>query len=88
MPNNTERKGPSRVTPIMIGVGAVMLLLVLMVLLPILLLWADAAEAFASVVFLVLYTLLGLVLIAGVTAAVVQRLGEIKRGEEEDAKRS
>ena len=41
----------------------------------------------ASVVFLVLYTLVGVILIAGVIAALVQRLREIKRGEEEDARK-
>ena len=87
MPNNTRGRGPSRAAPVLIAVGAVAGLLVLMFLLPIGLLFAQAGETMASVVFLVLYTLVGVILIVGVIAALVQRLREIKRGEEEDARK-
>ena len=86
MPNSTEPKGPSRVTPVFIAacVAAVVFLGVGS------LLWGFLAVGGVStpaLVFMALYALAGAAVIGGVIAATLQRLREIDRGEEEDAKR-
>ena len=67
---------------------AVLLVLLGLVLLPVLMpLLGIGMMDRAAVVVLVLYALVLLALIAGVVIALVQRLREIRGGEEEDAKK-
>lgn len=49
--------------------------------------WMWAAEMAGPVVILILYALVLLAVIVGVVIALIQRLREIERGEEEDARK-
>ncbi len=79
MPNSTDPKRPSRITPVFVAVcvmGSILLAFLAM----------GGANAFA-LGFMALYVLAGAAVIGGVIAATIQRLHEISGGEEEDAKR-
>ena len=80
MPNSTDPKRPSRITPVFVAVcviaGSILLAFLTM----------RGANAFA-LGFMALYVLAGAAVIGGVIAATIQRLHEISGGEEEDAKR-
>ena len=91
MPNSTDPKRPSRITPVFVAVWfvavcviAVVFLIVGSILLAFLAM--GGANAFA-LGFMALYVLAGAAVIGGVIAATIQRLHEISGGEEEDAKR-
>ena len=85
MPNSTDPKRPSRITPVFVAVCviAVVFLIVGSILA---FLAMGGANAFA-LGFMALYVLAGAAVIGGVIAATIQRLHEISGGEEEDAKR-
>ena len=88
MPNSTDPKRPSRITPVFVAICviAVVFLIVGSILLAFLAM--GGANAFA-LGFMALYVLAGAAVIGGggVIAATIQRLHEISGGEEEDAKR-
>ena len=86
MPNSTDSKRPSRITPVFVAVCviAVVLLIVGSILLAFLAMGGASAFALG---FVALYVLAGAAVIGGVIAATIQRLREISGGEEEDAKR-
>ena len=86
MPNSTDPKRPSWLTPVCgaVCVTAVVFLIVGSILLAFLTM--GGANAFA-LGFMALYVLAGAAVIGGVIAATIQRLHEISGGEEEDAKR-
>ena len=86
MPNSTDPKRPSRITPVFVAVCviAVVLLIVGSILLAFLAMGGASAFALG---FVALYVLAGAAVIGGVIAATIQRLHEISGGEEEDAKR-
>ena len=86
MPNSTDPKRPSRITPVFVAVCviAVVFLIVGSILLAFLAM--GGANAFA-LGFVALYVLAGAAVIGGVIASTIQRLHEISGGEEEDAKR-
>ncbi len=84
MRGNTERK--KMAAPIIITAAAVLLLAgaLLSILFPhISFSWGEAVVTG----FLVVYALVVVAIIAGVVAALCQRLREIKGGEEEDARK-
>ena len=83
MPNSTEPKRPSRITPVFV---AVCVIAVVFLIVGSILLAMGGANAFA-LGFMALYVLAGAAVIGGVIAATIQRLHEISGGEEEDAKR-
>ncbi len=85
MPNNSDRRR-KKIAPLLCAGGAVLVLGVYLgaLLLPLL---ADAGGHLLAAAFLVLYALVILAMIGGVIAALVQRLREIERGEEEDARK-
>ena len=87
MPNSTDPKRPSRITPVFVAVCviAVVLLIVGSILLAFLAMGGTSAFALGFVALL--YVLAGAAVIGGVIAATIQRLHEISGGEEEDAKR-
>ena len=84
--NTSPQRGPSRLAVVLAAAGTCGVVLVLVGTL----LWAFLAgggvDTFA-VGIMVLYALAGAAVMAGVVAAMVQRLREIKKGEEEDARR-
>lgn len=86
MPNSTKKRGPSRAVPILIAVGTELVVLIL-VGIPVGLILASGEENIAALGIVALYALLGAAVSVGVLAALVQRLREIRKGEEEDAKR-
>lgn len=85
MPNNSDRRR-KKIAPLLCAGGAILVLGVYLgaLLLPLL---AEVGGHFLAVAFLVLYALVVLAMIGGVIAALVQRLREIERGEEEDARK-
>ena len=84
MPNNSDRRR-KKIAPLLCAGGAILVLGVYLgaLLLPLL---AEVGGHFLAAAFLVLYALVVLAMIGGVIAALVQRLREIERGEEEDAR--
>ena len=85
MQSNTS-KGPSRLAPILAAAGTVTVVLVVVGTV----LWAFLASGGAdtmAVGIMILYAAGGVAVIGGVVAAMVQRLREIRRGEEADAKK-
>ena len=85
MPNNSDRRR-KKIAPLLCAGGAILVLGVYLgaLLLPLL---AEVSGYFLAAAFLVLYALVVLAMIGGVIAALVQRLREIERGEEEDARK-
>ena len=85
MPNNSDRRR-KKIAPLLCAGGAILVLGVYLgaLLLPLL---AEVGGHFLAAAFLVLYALVVLAMIGGVIAAMVQRLREIERGEEEDARK-
>ncbi len=85
MPNNSDRRR-KKIAPLLCASGAILVLGVYLgaLLLPLL---AEVGGHFLAAAFLVLYALVVLAMIGGVIAALVQRLREIERGEEEDARK-
>jgi hypothetical protein len=85
MPNNSDRRR-KKIAPLLCAGGAILVLGVYLgaLLLPQL---AEVGGHFLAAAFLVLYALVVLAMIGGVIAALVQRLREIERGEEEDARK-
>lgn len=81
MPNNSDRRR-KKIAPLLCAGGAILVLSIY--LLPLL---AEVGGHFLAAAFLVLYALVVLAMIGGVIAALVQRLREIERGEEEDARK-
>lgn len=86
MPNNTKKQRPSRTVPILIAVGAEIVVF-LLVGVPVGVILASGEESLAALGIIALYALFGVAVTVGVMVALVQRLREIRRGEEEDAKR-
>lgn len=85
MPNNSDRRR-KKIAPLLCAGGAILVLGVYLgaLLLPLL---AEVSGYFLAAAFLVLYALVVLAMIGGVITALVQRLREIERGEEEDARK-
>ena len=85
MPNNSDRRR-KKIAPLLCAGGAILVLGVYLgaLLLPLL---AEVGGHFLAAACLVLYALVVLAMIGGVIAALVQRLREIERGEEEDARK-
>lgn len=85
MPNNSDRRR-KKIAPLLCAGGAILGLSIYLgaLLLPLL---AEVGGHFLAAAFLVLYALVVLAMIGGVIAALVQRLREIERGEEEDARK-
>ena len=85
MPNNSDRRR-KKIAPLLCAGGAILVLGVYLgaLLLPLL---AEVGGHFLAAAFLVLYALVVLAMIGGVIAALIQRLREIERGEEEDARK-
>lgn len=84
MPNNSDRRR-KKIAPLLCAGGAILVLGVYLgALLPLL---AEVGGHFLAAAFLVLYALVVLAMIGGVIAALIQRLREIERGEEEDARK-
>lgn len=85
MPNNSDRRR-KKIAPLLCAGGAILVLSIYLgvLLLPLL---AEVGGHFLAAAFLVLYALVVLAMIGGVIAALVQRLREIERGEEEDARK-
>ena len=79
-------KKNKRTAPIVCAVVAIAFLGLLIAVLIYPLLGASYGDAIA-VLFLITYVLLIVAVIAGILAALGQRLREINRGEEEDAKK-
>ena len=84
MQNNTDPG--KRLAPVVCALVMIVLLAVLLaaLILPVL---GGHYESTAETVIIVLYSLITLAVIAGIVLALVQRLREIKSGEEEDAKK-
>jgi crotonobetainyl-CoA:carnitine CoA-transferase CaiB-like acyl-CoA transferase len=82
MQGNTEKR-PGRLAPVLAALGTVLVT----ALFTGSLLWVMAEEEPlpASVGIMAVYAAAGAAVIVGVLAAMVQRLREIKRGEEQDA---
>ena len=83
MRNNTKRK---RLAPVLCAGGAILFLTGLLALLACGLLDLGSEDGVA-IGILVLYGVILLAMIAGVAAALIQRLRELDRGEEEDARK-
>ena len=85
MPNNSDRRR-KKIAPLLCAGGAILVLSIYLgaLLLPLL---SEVGGHFLAAAFLVLYALVVLAMIGGVIAALVQRLREIERGEEEDARK-
>ena len=84
MRDNTKRN--KRLAPIVCAVVAVAFMAVMLAVMiyPLL---GDSYGNVAAVIFLGVYALIIVAVIAGILAALGQRLREIEGGEEEDAKR-
>ena len=81
MRSNTDRK-PSRLAPVLAALGTILVVFILVGTM----LWAFLSAGGADTIA-ALYGVVGLAVVGGVLAALIQRLREIKRGEEEDAKK-
>lgn len=86
MPNNSDRRR-KKIAPLLCAGGAILVLSIYLGALLLLPLLAEVGGHFLAAAFLVLYALVVLAMIGGVIAALVQRLREIERGEEEDARK-
>lgn len=86
MPNSTDPKRPSRITPVFVAVCVIAAVFLIVGSILLAFLAMGGANAFA-LGFVALYVLAGAAVIGGVIAATIQRLHEISGGEEEDAKR-
>ena len=78
-----KRRG--RLAPVLAALGTTVVVLVFVGSV----VWAFLASGGADTIavgIMALYALAGIAVIAGVLAAMVQRLRELKRGEEEDAR--
>ena len=85
MRSNTDRK-PSRLAPVLAALGTILVVFILLGTM----LWAFLSAGGADTIavgVMALYGVVGLAVVGGVLAALIQRLREIKRGEEEDAKK-
>lgn len=83
MRSNTDRK-PSRLAPVLAALGTILVVFILVGTM----LWAFLSAGGAdTIAVMALYGVVGLAVVGGVLAALIQRLREIKRGEEEDAKK-
>ena len=84
MRSNTDRK-PSRLAPVLAALGTILVVFILVGTM----LWAFSAGGADTIAVgvMALYGVVGLAVVGGVLAALIQRLREIKRGEEEDAKK-
>ena len=85
MRSNTDRK-PSRLAPVLAALGTILVVFILVSTM----LWAFLSAGGADTIavgVMALYGVVGLAVVGGVLAALIQRLREIKRGEEEDAKK-
>ena len=81
MRSNTDRK-PSRLAPVLAALGTILVVFILVGTM----LWAFLSAGGADTIavgVMVLYGVVGLAVVGGVLAALIQRLREIKRGEEE-----
>ena len=76
MRSNTDRK-PSRLAPVLAALGTILVVFILVGTM----LWAFLSAGGADTIAV------GVMALYGVVAALIQRLREIKRGEEEDAKK-
>ena len=83
MPGNTDQKR-KRTGAVL---SALVVILFLVILLGVMGFALLAPEGAAELWILGLYAVIILAVIAGVAAALVQRLRELRRGEEEDAKK-
>ena len=84
MPSGSERR-KGRLAPVLAALGATVGVLEFVGAV----VWAFLASGGADTIavgIMTLYVLAGIAVIAGVLAAMVQRLRELKRGEEEDAR--
>ena len=79
MRSNTDRK-PSRLAPVLAALGTILVVFILVGTM----LWAFLSAGGADTIAVGVMALYG---VGGVLAALIQRLREIKRGEEEDAKK-
>ena len=79
MRSNTDRK-PSRLAPVLAALGTILVVFILVGTM----LWAFLSAGGADTIAVGVMALYGVV---GLAAALIQRLREIKRGEEEDAKK-
>ena len=86
MPDNIKNPKPSRVIPILIAAGVEVVVLILVVV-PVGIILSSGNENIAALGIILLYALFGIAVSVGVLAALIQRLQEIKKGEESDAKR-
>ena len=80
MRSNTDRK-PSRLAPVLAALGTILVVFILVGTM----LWAFLSAGGADTIAGGVMDMYGVV--GGVLAALIQRLREIKRGEEEDAKK-
>ena len=89
MPNSTKRKDGDWAAPILVAAVVSILGVVLVGLMLVLFLAAMGTGIAAVAVGIValIYGLAGIALIVGIIAAAAQRIQELERGEEEDAKR-
>lgn len=85
MQDSSDRR-KKRTAPVVCAVLTVLFLGVVLAAIVCPLLGAGSGDG-AAAVLLALYALVILAVIAGVLAALRQRLGEIERGEEEDARK-
>lgn len=80
MRSNTDRK-PSRLAPVLAALGTILVVFILVGTM----LWAFLSAGGADTIavgVMALYGVVGLAVVGGVLAALIQRLREIKRGEE------
>ena len=84
MRSNTDRK-PSRLAPVLAALGTILVVFILVGTM----LWAFLSAGGADTIAVGVMALYGVVGLVNVfqQAALIQRLREIKRGEEEDAKK-
>lgn len=83
MPNNTKRKW---IAPVVCAGVVILLLAVVLAALILPVVGGNYGNA-AVAIFLGVYALVILAVIVGVALALIQRLGEIQGGEEEDARK-
>ena len=80
MPNSTDPKRPSRITPVFVAVCVIAVVFLIVGSILLAFLTMGGANAFA-LGFMALYVLAGAAVIGGVIAATIQRLHEISGGE-------
>lgn len=86
MQNNTEKNRNKRIAPVVCAAVIIVLLAAVLaaLILPVI---SGSLENAALVLFLGVYALVIAAVIVGVVLALMQRLREIRGGEEEDAKK-